>query len=151
MMRQNGTKNDKDCTLQCAKAGGSFVVVAPETKTVYQLDDQQKPAGFAGQPVRVSANYGIGANTDNRDCEGGKSDWGRRKYEIIGATFYSKKGAECSAAALKLRTNHPVQNAQAGCVEACHGTGRAGKPLGKGCSKVVIHLWLDLPPSRDID
>ncbi len=97
------------------------------------------------------ANYGIGAKTANRACEGGKSDWGRRKYEIIGAAFYSKKGAECSAAALKLRTNHPVQNAQAGCVEACHGTGRAGKPLGKGCSKVVIHLWLDLPPSRDID
>ncbi len=57
MMRQNGTKNAKDCTLQCAKAGGSFVVVAPETKTVYQLDDQQKPAGFAGQRVRVSGTY----------------------------------------------------------------------------------------------
>ena len=57
MMRQNGMKNAKECTLQCAKSGGSFVLVDPETKTVYQLDDQQKPEGFAGQRVRVSGTY----------------------------------------------------------------------------------------------
>src|SRR2546427_4874819 len=57
MMRQNGTKNAKDCTLQCAKTGGSFVLIDPENKTVYQLDDQQKPAGFAGQRVCVSGTY----------------------------------------------------------------------------------------------
>ena len=57
MMRQNRTKNAKDCTLQCAKTGGSFVLIDPEAKTVYQLDDQQKPAGFAGQRVRVSGTY----------------------------------------------------------------------------------------------
>ena len=55
-MRQNGLKNAKDCTLECAKAGGSFVLIDPETKTVYQLDDQQKPEPFAGQRVRVSRN-----------------------------------------------------------------------------------------------
>jgi len=37
MMRQNGLKNAKDCTLECAKSGGSFVLFDPETKTVYQL------------------------------------------------------------------------------------------------------------------
>lgn len=57
MMRQNGTKNAKDCTLQCAKTGGSFVLIDPETKTVYQLDDQEKPARFAGQRVRISGTY----------------------------------------------------------------------------------------------
>lgn len=57
MMRQNGTKNAKDCTLQCAKTGGSFVLIDPETKTVYQLDDQQKPERFAGQRVRISGTY----------------------------------------------------------------------------------------------
>jgi hypothetical protein len=57
MMQQNGTKNARDCTLQCAKTGGSFVLFDPETKTVYQLDDQQKPAGFAGRRVRVSGTY----------------------------------------------------------------------------------------------
>lgn len=57
MMAQNGTKNSKECTLECAKSGGSFVLFDPETKTVYQLDDQRKPAGFAGQRVRVSGTY----------------------------------------------------------------------------------------------
>jgi Protein of unknown function (DUF5818) len=57
MMKENGTKNAKDCTLQCAKTGGSFVLIDPETKTVYQLDDQQKPERFAGQRVRISGTY----------------------------------------------------------------------------------------------
>jgi hypothetical protein len=57
MMRQNGTKNLRDCTLQCAKNGGSFVLIDPETQIVYQLDDQQKPAKFAGQLLRVSGTY----------------------------------------------------------------------------------------------
>lgn len=57
MMGQNGTKNAKECTLECAKSGGSFVLFDPETKTVYQLDDQHKPEGFAGQRVRVSGTY----------------------------------------------------------------------------------------------
>lgn len=57
IMKQNGTKNAKDCTLQCAKTSGSFVLIDPETKTVYQLDDQQKPSTFAGQRVRISGTY----------------------------------------------------------------------------------------------
>jgi hypothetical protein len=57
MMRENGMKNAKDCTLQCAKTGGSFVLIDPDTKTVYQLDDQQKPEKFAGKRVRISGTY----------------------------------------------------------------------------------------------
>ena len=57
MSRQNGTKNAKDCTLNCARTGGSFVLFDPETESVYQLDDQQKPTRFAGQRVRVSGMY----------------------------------------------------------------------------------------------
>lgn len=57
MMKQNGLKNAKDCTLECAKSGGSFVLIDPETKTVYQLDNQQKPEPFAGQRVRVAGTY----------------------------------------------------------------------------------------------
>jgi hypothetical protein len=56
MMRQNGLKNAKDCTLKCAKKGWSFVLIDPEAKTVYQLDDQQRPEPFAGQRVRVSGH-----------------------------------------------------------------------------------------------
>jgi Protein of unknown function (DUF5818) len=63
MMKQNGTKNAKDCTLECAKTGGSFVLIDPETKTVYQLDDQRKPIPFAGQRVRVSGTYDEGSRT----------------------------------------------------------------------------------------
>jgi len=62
-MRQNGLKNAKDCTLQCARSGGSFVLFDPETKTVYQLDDQQKPEPFAGQRVRVSGTYDENSKT----------------------------------------------------------------------------------------
>jgi uncharacterized protein DUF5818 len=57
MMSQNGTKDVRDCTLECAKKGGSFVLYDPDTKTVYQLDDQEKPEKFAGQRVRVSGTY----------------------------------------------------------------------------------------------
>jgi Protein of unknown function (DUF5818) len=57
MMKENETKNAKDCTLRCAKTGGSFVLIDPDTKTVYQLDDQQKPERFAGQRVRISGTY----------------------------------------------------------------------------------------------
>jgi len=57
MMRENGMKNAKDCTLQCAKTGGSFVLIDPDTKTVYQLDDQQKPEKYAGKRVRISGTY----------------------------------------------------------------------------------------------
>jgi hypothetical protein len=63
MMRQNGLKNAKDCTLECAKTGGSFVLIDPETKTVYQLDDQQRPEPFAGQRVRVSGTYDESSKT----------------------------------------------------------------------------------------
>jgi hypothetical protein len=57
MMRENGMKNAKDCTLQCAKTGGSFVLIDPDTKTVYQLDDQQRPEKYAGKRVRISGTY----------------------------------------------------------------------------------------------
>ena len=57
MMRQNETKNAKDCTLECANSGGSFVLIDPETKTVYQLDNQRKPEPFSGQRVRISGTY----------------------------------------------------------------------------------------------
>jgi hypothetical protein len=33
------------------------VLIDPETKTVYQLDNQQKPEPFAGQRVRISGTY----------------------------------------------------------------------------------------------
>ena len=47
----------KKCTLECVAKGGKFVLYNSETKTIYQLDDQEKPKEFAGQKVRVTGTY----------------------------------------------------------------------------------------------
>jgi hypothetical protein len=43
----------KMCTQNCVKMGGKYVLFSPDTKTVYQLDDQKKPEQFAGERVKV--------------------------------------------------------------------------------------------------
>ena len=61
MMKKEGM-GDKDpndpmakkmCTENCVKMGGKYVLFNPADKSVYELDDQTKPATFAGQKVRV--------------------------------------------------------------------------------------------------
>jgi hypothetical protein len=58
MEKQHGmpsnAASDKACTLACVKAGASYVLYDSATKTVYQLDDQKKPAQFAGEKVKVT-------------------------------------------------------------------------------------------------
>jgi hypothetical protein len=44
----------KECTLACVKAGGKFVLFNRNTRTTFQLDDQKKPAQFAGANVTVT-------------------------------------------------------------------------------------------------
>lgn len=53
----------KMCTDACVKMGSQYVLYNPATKTVYQLDDQTKPADFAGQRVRVTGTYDPGTHT----------------------------------------------------------------------------------------
>jgi hypothetical protein len=55
-MKKLAAKDARDCTLKCAK-NGSFVLYDPDTKTVYQLNDQEKPVPFAGKRVRVNGQY----------------------------------------------------------------------------------------------
>jgi|SRR5580692_209360 hypothetical protein len=57
MMKKEGFKNAKDCSLGCVSAGGTFVLYAVANKTVYQLDDQEKPKAFAGQKVTIIGTY----------------------------------------------------------------------------------------------
>ena len=57
MEKKEGFKNAKDCTLGSVGAGGTFVLYAIANKTVYQLDDQEKPKAFAGQKVTVIGTY----------------------------------------------------------------------------------------------
>lgn len=53
MMKQAGLKTAKDCTEACVKGGNKYVLFSKSSKKVYQLDDQTKPAQFAGQTVHV--------------------------------------------------------------------------------------------------
>jgi hypothetical protein len=54
MMKMEGAKSAKECTLACVKQGGKFVLYDAASKTTYQLDNQEKPKEFAGQKVKVS-------------------------------------------------------------------------------------------------
>lgn len=47
----------KKCTLECVVKGGKFVLYDAETKTIYLLDDRQKPKEFAGRKVKVTGTY----------------------------------------------------------------------------------------------
>ena len=42
----------KMCTENCVKMGGKYVLFNPADKSVYELDDQTKPANFAGANVK---------------------------------------------------------------------------------------------------
>jgi hypothetical protein len=61
MMKKEGTKDAKDCTLACVKGGGKYVLYNSTTKKTYQLDDQTKPEQFAGQNVTVSGSFDMSA------------------------------------------------------------------------------------------
>lgn len=56
MIKKIGAKDARECTLRCAK-DGSFVLYDSDTKTVYQLNDQEKPVRYAGQKVKISGTY----------------------------------------------------------------------------------------------
>lgn len=45
---------EKSCTLKCVEMGGKYVLADRAHKTVYQLDDQEKPKEFAGQKVKLT-------------------------------------------------------------------------------------------------
>lgn len=53
MMKKEGAKNAKECTLGCVKMGSKYVLFNAASKKVYQLDDQTKPEQFAGDKVIV--------------------------------------------------------------------------------------------------
>lgn len=58
MMKQYGTTTARQCTLGCVKMGGKYVLFNPAEKAIYQLDDQKKPASFAGEKVTVKGKLG---------------------------------------------------------------------------------------------
>jgi len=56
-------RNDRDCTLDCVKAGARFVLYNPNHNEPYKLDDQRAPRIFAGEKVRIIGTYNSATNT----------------------------------------------------------------------------------------
>jgi hypothetical protein len=54
MMKTHDVKTIEECIPACVKAGGKYVLVDSANGTVYALDDQQKPAAFARQKVKIT-------------------------------------------------------------------------------------------------
>lgn len=46
-------KTDRECTLKCAAKGAPYGFVDEKTRTFYQLDDQNAPAPYAAERVRI--------------------------------------------------------------------------------------------------
>lgn len=54
MMKQHKVQTIEDCIPACVKAGGKYVLFDATNRTVYELDDQQRPAPFARQKVKIT-------------------------------------------------------------------------------------------------
>jgi hypothetical protein len=63
MLQGGKIKNAKECTLECVKMGAKYVLYDAASKTTYQLDDQTKPAQFAGEKVTVNGSLDSATNT----------------------------------------------------------------------------------------
>ena len=64
MMEGLGAKNAKDCAEKCVhQLGGKFTLFDPSASTVYQLDNQDKAAAFAGQKVTVKGTFDASSKT----------------------------------------------------------------------------------------
>jgi hypothetical protein len=57
LMSKEGIKTSKECVHQCVKDGAKFVLYIPTTKTLYNLDDQDKPQDYAGEKVTIVGTY----------------------------------------------------------------------------------------------
>ena len=63
MMAKAGLKTAKDCSEACVKGGNKYVLFNKTSKKVYQLDDQTKPADFAGKSVKVKGTLDSASDT----------------------------------------------------------------------------------------
>jgi hypothetical protein len=57
------SESPKDCTNRCVGMGGKYTLFDSSTKTAYQLDDQKKPAMFAGAKVTVTGTLNAATKT----------------------------------------------------------------------------------------
>ena len=57
MINSGKMKDAKSCTTGCVKGGAKYVLYDSAKKMVYELDDQTKPADFAGGKVKVMGTF----------------------------------------------------------------------------------------------
>ena len=62
MMKAEGAKNAKECTLACLKNGDTLVLFDSASKKVYPIDSDKKVREYAGERVQIDGNYDSGAN-----------------------------------------------------------------------------------------
>ena len=62
MFKKMGTNDPKACTEACVKGGSKYVLFKPD-KTFYELDNQKKPAAFAGQKVEITGELNKSTKT----------------------------------------------------------------------------------------
>ncbi len=61
--KENDPMGRAMCTKNCVKMGGKYVLFNASKKTIYELDDQQKPEQFAAQNVKVKGTLDKAAKT----------------------------------------------------------------------------------------
>src|SRR6185437_10671431 len=54
MMKAEGAKDAKECTLACVKNGDSFALLDPQTKKVYSIEDSARVREYAGERVQIT-------------------------------------------------------------------------------------------------
>jgi hypothetical protein len=57
MMKGEGAKDAKECTLACVKDGGAYALLDPQTKKVYAIEDEKKVREYAGERVQITGDY----------------------------------------------------------------------------------------------
>lgn len=62
-----GTSTAKDCAEACVKSGAKYVLYNASTKTVYELDNQDKAKDLAGQKVKVEGTLNRATKTIHVD------------------------------------------------------------------------------------
>src|SRR4051812_17518747 len=60
MMKAEGAKTAKECTLACVKNGDKFVLYDSGAKKVYVIDNDKKVREYAGQRVQITGTYDDG-------------------------------------------------------------------------------------------
>jgi len=62
-----GTSTAKDCTQACVKSGAKYVLYDASTKSIYELDNQDKAKDLAGQKVKVEGSLDHATKTIHVD------------------------------------------------------------------------------------